>query len=80
MSLATTDRYLSGKEWKSETQWHNVVAWGKTADYIHQNVKKGNEVALIGKLQYRSFENKEGVKQTITEIVVNEFVKISKEV
>ena len=79
MSVATTDRFQSQGEWKSETQWHNVVAWGKTADYIHQNIKKGNEIALIGKLSYRTYENKEGAKQTIAEVVVNEFVKISKE-
>lgn len=79
ISVATSEKFQSQGEWKSETQWHNVVAWGKTADYIHQNIKKGNEVALIGKLSYRSFENKEGVKRTVTEVVVNEFVKISKE-
>ncbi|MBL7830511.1 MAG: single-stranded DNA-binding protein [Saprospiraceae bacterium] len=79
MSVATSERFQTQGEWKSETQWHNVIAWGKTADYISQNVKKGNEVALIGKLSYRTYENKQGVKQTVTEVVVNEFVKISKE-
>lgn len=78
MSLATADNFQKNGEWKSETQWHNVIAWGKTADYIHQNVKKGNEVALIGKLRYRSYENKQGHTQTVTEVVVNELVKISK--
>ncbi|GAB1397780.1 MAG TPA: single-stranded DNA-binding protein [Saprospiraceae bacterium] len=78
MSIATSDSYQKNGEWKNETQWHNVVAWGRTADYIHQNVKKGNEVALMGKLNHRSYENKEGQTQSITEIVVNELVKISK--
>lgn len=79
ISVATSERFQSQGEWKSETQWHNVVAWGKTADYIHQNIKKGNEIALIGRLSYRSFETKEGAKRTVAEVVVNEFVKISKE-
>lgn len=78
MSVATSDRFQKNGEWKSETQWHTVIAWGKTADYIHQYVKKGNEVALIGKLNYRSYENKQGLTQTVTEVVVNELVKISK--
>lgn len=80
ISLATTENFKSpGGEWKSNTQWHNLVAWGKTAGYIQENIKKGNEVAISGKLQYNSFENKEGIKQTITEVVINELVKITKD-
>ena len=79
LTLATSDRYLStGGEYKQDTQWHTAVAWGKTAEFIHKNVKKGNELAINGRLQYRSYENKDGKKQTIAEVVVNEFVKITK--
>ena len=80
LSLATSDRYLSTTgEYKSDTQWHTAVAWGKTAEFIHQNIKKGNEMAINGRLQYRTFENKNGNKQTVAEIIVSEFVKITKE-
>ncbi|HMG16237.1 MAG TPA: single-stranded DNA-binding protein [Saprospiraceae bacterium] len=79
-SLATSERFKSADgEFKSDTQWHYIVAWGKTAGYIHQNIKKGNEIAVTGKLRYNTFENKQGIKQTIAEVIVNDLVKITKD-
>ena len=60
-----------------DTQWHNVVAWGKKAQIVDDYLKKGSEIALEGKLVNRSYE-KEGEKKYITEIVMNELLMIDK--
>jgi len=73
LSLATSDFYYNDKNEKVETtQWHNIVAWGKTAELIQKYVEKGKEIAVEGKLTYRTYEDKEGVKRSITEIIINE--------
>ena len=73
LSLATSDFYYNDKNEKVEnTQWHNIVAWKKTAELIQKYVEKGKEIAVEGKLTYRTYEDKEGVKRSITEIVINE--------
>jgi len=79
-SLATNEFYRNNKGEKvKETQWHNVIAWGKTAEYINESVKKGNEVVLQGKLKYSSYDDKEGIKRYSCDVVVNEFLKVTKE-
>ncbi len=79
LSVATSDRYKgTDGEWKSDTQWHSAIAWGRTAEYIQKHIAKGNEVAINGKLQYRQYTNKDGAKMNTTEISINEFVKITK--
>lgn len=76
-SLATTDSYKNAAgERVEETQWHNLVAWGKTADIASQFLKKGNEVAIEGKLIHRSYENAKGEKKYVTEINVNEILML----
>lgn len=76
-SLATSDFYLDNKgERKQETQWHNCVAWGKTAQIIDKYLDKGSEIALNGKLVYRHYEDKDGNKRYITEVVANEIVML----
>jgi single-strand DNA-binding protein len=73
MSLATNESYKNAKGEKvTETQWHNLIAWGKTADIIEKYLKKGSEVAIEGKLINRVYTDKEGLKKYITEIQVNE--------
>ncbi len=75
--LATTDKFKDSEgKLVNETQWHNLVAWGKTADFIEKYVEKGQEIAVEGKLQSRSYSDKEGTKKYITEISVNEILKI----
>ncbi len=77
LSIATTDWYRTQDgEKKSETQWHNLVAWGKTAEIAEKYLKKGSEVAVEGKLTSRSYENKEGVKKYVTEVVINEILML----
>ncbi|CAN5295582.1 single-stranded DNA-binding protein [soil metagenome] len=78
-SIATNENYTNAKGEKVEhTDWHNVVAWGKTADIIEQFVNKGKEIAVEGKLTTRSWDDKEGNKRYTTEIVCNELLLLSK--
>jgi single-strand DNA-binding protein len=78
-SVATNEIYKNSKGEKvTDTQWHNVVAWGKTAEIVENYLTKGNEVAVEGKLVHRSYENKEGEKRYITEIKCNELVMLGK--
>jgi len=76
-SLATNENYKNAKGEKvTDTQWHNIVAWNKTAEIIEKYLEKGNEVAIEGKLTSRSYETKEGDKRYVTEIVCNELLMI----
>ena len=76
-SIATNESYKNAQgERVTDTQWHNVIAWGKTADIIESYVTKGKEVAIEGKLTNRSWEDKEGVKRYTTEVVCNELLML----
>ena len=59
-----------------DTQWHNVVAWNKTAEIVEKYLKKGKEVVVEGKLSSRSYDDKEGNKRYVTEIVVQELLML----
>ncbi|QSB27446.1 single-stranded DNA-binding protein [Flavobacterium sp. CLA17] len=75
MSIATNEYYKNDKGEKVEqTEWHRVTAWGKTAEIIEKFVVKGKEVAVEGKLTHRSYDDKNGEKKFITEVVVNEIL------
>ncbi|HYG18312.1 MAG TPA: single-stranded DNA-binding protein [Ohtaekwangia sp.] len=75
-SIATSDTYKNQKGEKvEETQWHNLVIWGKLADIAGQYLKKGSEVAVEGKLIHRAYETK-GEKKYMTEVVVNDLVML----
>ncbi len=79
ITIATNDYYTNNKGEKvQQTEWHNLVAWGKTAEMMAQTLSKGNEVAIQGKLTNRSYEDKDGITRYITEILVNEFYKLSR--
>lgn len=74
-SLATTDTYKNEKGEKlTETQWHNLIAWGSPARVIEKYVKKGQEIAVEGKLTSRSYEDKNGVKRTVSEVVISDLL------
>jgi single-strand DNA-binding protein len=75
-SIATTDSYKNQKGEKVEdTQWHNVVIWGKLAGIAEKYLKKGAEVAVEGKLVHRVYEAN-GEKRYITEININDMVML----
>jgi single-strand DNA-binding protein len=76
-SMATNEVYRNASGDKvTETQWHNLVAWGKLADIAEKYLDKGKEVAIEGKLINRSYTDKEGNKKYITEIQVNELLML----
>lgn len=76
-SIATNETYKNANgERVTDTQWHNIVAWNKTADLIEKYVQKGNEIMVEGKLTSRSYETKEGEKRYITEVVCNEILML----
>ncbi len=78
-SIATNETYKNTKGEKvTDTQWHNVVARGKTAEIIEKYLVKGTEVAIDGKLTSRSYETKEGEKRYVTEIKCNELLMLGK--
>ena len=76
-SVATNETYRSAKGEKiTETQWHNLIAWGKVADIAEQFLSKGSEVAIEGKLINRNYADKDGNKRYVTEVQVNEILML----
>lgn len=79
ITIATNESYTNNKGEKVEnTEWHRITAWGKVADIIEKYVIKGKEIAIEGKLTHRSYDDKEGNKRYITEIVANELLLLGK--
>jgi single-strand DNA-binding protein len=73
LSLATNENYKnSNGEKQTTTNWHTLVAWGKTASVIEKYVSKGQEIAVLGKLSSRTYQTNAGDKRTVTEIIVQE--------
>jgi single-strand DNA-binding protein len=80
LSIATNEVYYKENGDKVEkTEWHRVTTWGKTAEIIEKYVTKGKEVAIEGKLTHRSYDDKDGVKRFITEVVANELLLLGKQ-
>ena len=78
LSLATNESYKNDKGEKiTETQWHNLILWGTQAKFAEEYLKKGDEVAIEGKLANRNYTDKDGNKRYVSEVVVNEFIKLS---
>ena len=76
-SVATNEVYRNAKGEKvTETQWHNLIAWGKVAEIVEKYLTRGKEVAIEGKLINRSYNDKEGNKKYVTEIQVNELLML----
>ena len=77
VSIATNETYKNDKgERITDTQWHNLVAWNAQAKFAEDFLKKGDEIAIEGKLSSRSYVDKDGNKKYVTEVVVNEFLKL----
>ncbi|MCH8028110.1 MAG: single-stranded DNA-binding protein [candidate division Zixibacteria bacterium] len=73
-SLATSERWTSQDGQKQEnTTWHNIVAWGKQAETMKEYLTKGRQVYIEGRIANRSYEDKEGNKKYISEVVVQSF-------
>lgn len=73
ISVATHETYTDAEGQRTtDTQWHTVVAWGRTAEMVQRLLQKGSRVALEGRLVHRSYLGKEGIKRYVTEIVLND--------
>ena len=80
MRVATSESYKNAKgDWVTETQWHNVTAWGKVAERS-QGADKGAEVFIEGKLEYRQYTGNDGQKKFYTDIIALEFAVMQKQV
>jgi single-strand DNA-binding protein len=79
LTLATSDRQKDAQgNWQDRTEWHNLVVFNRTAEIVRDYVKKGSKLYIEGKIQTRSWDDKEsGQKRYRTEIIVNELVLLS---
>ena len=71
-SMATAERKKVDGEWVKSSEWHNILAFGKTAEVAGEYLSKGSKVAIEGRLQTSSWEDQQGVKKYKTEIVVDQ--------
>lgn len=77
--LATHDSYVNAEgERVSDTEWHQVVCWGKLADIAERYLSRGKEVLVEGKLVTRTYENEKGERKYFTEIKCNELLILTK--
>ena len=77
VSIATNESYKNTQgEQVKETMWHNLIAWGKTAEFMSKHLKKGSEVVVEGKLINRNYTDKAGAKKYVTEVQVNDLVLV----
>jgi single-strand DNA-binding protein len=76
-SLATTETYNNQKGEKvTDTQWHNLIIWGGLANVAEKYLKKGNQVAVEGRLETNTYDDKDGNRKFFTQIKVNDLVML----
>ena len=79
LSVATGDkRKDQSGEWKEETQWHRVILWDKTAQFVNNYAPKGSRIYVEGVLKYREYTDKDGQKRQITEITGRDVIILEK--
>jgi single-strand DNA-binding protein len=79
-SLATSETYTNQKGEKvTETQWHNLIIWGGLAEVAEKYLKKGKQIAVEGRLETNTYDDKEGNRKFYTQIVVNDLMMLGKE-
>lgn len=79
LTIATNEVYYNEKGDKVEqTEWHRITAWGKIAEIIEKFVTKGKEIAVEGKLTHRNYDDKDGNKRYVTEVVISELLLLGK--
>lgn len=72
-SVATNENYMdrNTNEWKTQTEWHDIVAWRNLAERVERDLKKGKLVFIEGKLTHRKYTDKNNIDRYITEVVAN---------
>ncbi len=79
MRIATNEVYKNASGEKvTDTQWHNIVCWGKTAEIAGRFLAKGSEIMVEGRLAYREYTGGDGIKRQTTEIIVSELMLMDK--
>ncbi len=79
VSIATNERFRNNQgEWVTDTQWHNLVFWGKQAVFAEKSLTKGSEIAVEGKLINRQYVDKEGTTRYVTEVNVHEVLQLNR--
>ena len=79
LSIAVNDRYKNAKgDWVDETQWFNLVAWSKLAQYAEQYLLKGSEIAIEGRIVNKSYTDKNDIKRATNEIIISEILLLNK--
>ena len=69
-SLATNESWIDSENEKQErTEWHNIVAWNKLADFATEYLQKGQLIYIEGRMQTRTYKDKEDIQRRVTEIV-----------
>ncbi len=78
ISVATQESYTNADGTQmTDTQWHTVVAWGRTAESVERTLRKGDRVAVEGRLVHRSYAGRDGIKRYVTEVVLRDFQLVS---
>lgn len=76
--IATSESYTKNGERITTTDWHNIVAWGNLAEFAGNYIKKGRQIYVEGRLKSRSYDDKDGVKKYITEVVADSIQLLGK--
>jgi single-strand DNA-binding protein len=77
-SIATNESFKDKNgEWQEKAQWHEIKAWGKLGENVSKLLKKGQEVAIDGRIVHKEYENKNGEKRFSTSIEMKEFLLLS---
>ena len=78
-SLATTETWKNQQgEKQSKTEWHNIVVWGKQAEIAEKFLRKGKQILVEGRIQYREYQDQAGVKKTACDIRCDNFVMLGR--
>lgn len=79
-SMATSENYRNQKGEKvTETQWHNIIIWGKLAEIAEKYLKKGKQIAVEGKLETNSYDDKDGNRKFYTQVKVNDLIMLGQD-
>lgn len=76
--LATNRSFKQGDDWKEEVSFHNIVVWSNDAEYLSQKARKGTRIFVSGRLQTRSWEDKEGKKNYKTEVIADKIILLDR--
>jgi single-strand DNA-binding protein len=78
-SVATTETWKNPQgERQSKTEWHNIVVWGKQAEIAEKYLRKGKQIMIEGRIQYREYTDQAGVKKTACDIRCDNFVMLGR--